>query len=248
MCNIMEIQIHSIEEYNNLQKDMKTFNKIKSIIFMYEFNNIINIFPKSVISIKFGSCYNQLLPSLQNTKLKSITFGYNYNQPLPSLQNTNIKSITFGEHYNQPLPSLQNTKLKSITFGDDYNQSLPPLQNTNIKYIKIGISYNQQLPDLRYTNVKTIVFGFYDELFNKLYSQFSHKINLPYSHKIFILKESYNIGKHNNEIFDIVEIRNAYIIMKILNPYLYYIIYNKTYIPFEIYNYIYHNYNFTYAN
>ncbi len=274
MCNTMDIQIHSIEEYDNLQRDMKTFNKIKNIVFTSDFNNIINIFPNSLISIifiwnsrynqplpslqdtnvkliRFGNYYNLPLLSLQNTKLKYIQFGEYYNQPLPSLQNTKIKYIKFGNNYNQPLPSLQYTNIKYIIFGWEYNQPLPSLQYTRIKYIRFGEYYNQSLPDLQYAKIKKIIFGFYYSYKNykRLYSTFSAKIkNTPYLQTVFILKESYNIKKHRNQIFNIIEIYNAYKIKKILNPYLKYIIYNNIFIPFEIYNYIYYNYNFIYAN
>ncbi len=250
----MAIQINSIEEYNNLQKDMNTFNKIKSVSFGYDFNEKINIFPKSAISIRFEFYYNQPLPSLQNTNIKKIIFGNYYEQPLQSLLNTNIEIIIFGRDYNQPLPPLQNTKIKYIKFGVLYNQTLPSLQNTNIKKIVFGFYYNQPLPDLQYAKIKAIIFGIWDSAkpilkTSFLYSPFSHKIkNATYLQKIIIKKESYNIKKYKNQIFNIMETRNAYIIKKILTPYLKYIIYNNIYIPVEIYNYIYFNYNFTYAN
>ena len=99
-----------------MQKNINTFNKIKSIIFTEKCNERIYIFPKSVISITFGYYYNQPLPSLQNTNIKKTHFGSYYNLPLLNLQNTKLKSITFGYHFNQQLPSLQNTNLKSITY------------------------------------------------------------------------------------------------------------------------------------
>ncbi len=71
--------IYTIEDYINLQKNMYEFNKIKDLVFPDEFNDVINIFPKSLKIVSFGWFYNKPLPSLQNTKIKYIRFGNYYN-------------------------------------------------------------------------------------------------------------------------------------------------------------------------
>ncbi len=105
------------------------------------------------------------------------------------------------------------------------------------------------MPDLKNTKIKSIVFGWISRYDTKLHSHFNHKIkNAIYLQKIYIKKDIYCINKYKNNIFDIMEINNAYKIDKNLNPFLKYMLYNNIYIPFEIYNYIYLNYNFTYNN
>ncbi len=240
--------IYKIEDYINLQKNMYEFNKIKDLVFWDNFIDVIDIFPKSVKFVSFGWLYNCPLPSLQHTKIKYIEFDEYYNKELPSLQSTNIEYIIFGFEYNKPLPSLQNTKIKYIKFGNDYNQPLPDLQNTNIKYIILGGDYNHPLPNIENVKIRTIIFGnvYRGDL---LYSKYNHKIkNAIYLKHITIKKENFNIGKYKNQIFKITNKYNYYDIIKKLVPYLLYIIYNKTYIPYEIYNYIYMNFHFVLAN
>ncbi len=215
---------------------------------------------KTVV-ISHVSRYNKELPSLKNTNIKQISFGYNYNQLLPCLKYTKLKVLLFGYSFDRPLPDLKDTNVKYILFENYYHHPLPNLRNTKVKYLSLCIddaSYPQQLY-YQYTNVKYIIYrSLYSSKFDidlentnikMLYYYSSFKINIKNSynlHKIKLSCEKVNINKYTNQIYNIENNTFSYIIKKNLIPYLKYIKYNNIYIPFEIYNYIYMNFNFTF--
>ncbi len=55
----MEITIATLEEYNDIQRDNNSFNKIKKITFGDFFNSYIKTFPKSLKIVIFGKNYNK---------------------------------------------------------------------------------------------------------------------------------------------------------------------------------------------
>ncbi len=256
------------EEYNKPLPSLQGTN-IKKITFSSKYNKELPPLQNTKVKyIYFGYAYNLPLPDLQNTKLKYIVFGGKYNKPLPPLQNTNVKYIYFGKYYNTGLPDLQNTKVKIIVFGSSYNIPLPSFENTNVEKIRINnIYYSQPIPNLYYTKLKKIyglnlnniadikTFSFPPtleklEITKHIQTQYKYQIIKPvinYRLYYLIRPTPYDISKYYNNCFNIGLRHLNTSIYKRLNPYLLYIIYNKkNHIPYEIYNYIFENYNFSF--
>ncbi len=244
------VSISTIEEYDNLQNDKKKFNEIKELTFTHRFVDKINIFPSKLKTLIFLEDYeNYPLPDLENTRIKHIEYCTWSSQVFKTLQYKYLKYLIFS-YYNEPLPDLKDTNIKFLDLGLIYDQPLL-LKESNVKYLVLGYAYNRPL-DLEYTNIRSILFGGYDGE-DIIISYYKNKIrNSTCLYNVSILARHFPlINKYNNQIFNITakgKRREQYIIRKNLHPYIKYIIYNPVYIPFEIYNYIYLNYNFTYKN
>lgn len=253
--------------YNQVLPELQ-HTSIKSLVLGYKFNQHLTNLPNNLQNLTLGWNYNKMLPELPNS-LIFIKFGWEYNQPLFKLPNSikyikfgrfynlillklpeSLVSIRFGYDYNKMLPTLPQT-LRKLIFGSNFNQVLPPLPN-RIKFISFGDYYNQYLPPLP-DSLRKLSFG---SSFNKLLP-----VELPYllykiqfkTTNMFKIFKPRKINQFNNFIFKQKSVycgltEQYVIIIKKLNLYLYYILYNKTFIPFEIYNYIYINFNLTFNN
>ncbi len=259
--------VKSIKFINQFNADLPDLydTKIKTLRFPYSFNGFIECFPRKLRKLIFGNDFTGKLLNLEYSQIKYLTFGNSYNRILLALPKT-IKYINFGIYYNHPLPSLANTKLKYIVFNKSsiYNFPLIPPSGHIIKKVIFASNYCG-----KFENINEISFYFGTDLNH--YLSCSSKIKIKVCHalddKYYIytydrydiqnlynicnfLKEKLSLYKYNNNIFlitvytDIIRIS----IKVILNTYLLYILYNNIYIPFEIYDYIYKNFNFILKN
>ncbi len=220
---MVEHIIYKQEDYNLLKKDEDTFNKITKINIVNA-NIVLDRYPRDLKYISLGWCFNNPLPDIQYTKIKYINFGHSYERKIPSFQNTNVKYITF--IYDPPLEELQNIKLRYVSFICFRKMQLFDFENIYIKTlcIKAIFPHNVKLKNAYY--LQNIYVYLYDIT--------------KYMNNIFTYSKINNKFPHKND-------EGYYNIRKNLNPYMKYIIYNNIFIPFEIYNYIYINYGFTYT-
>ncbi len=227
---------------------------LKYICFEINYNPPLPIFPDSVRTIVFYRVTheNNNIEYMQiPLKLKKLYLGFNIISGLPELGNTRIKTLYLGGDLNKKIIKLPET-LRSFYLGHTYSHALPDLPSglrrlhlpgnlitlpplsPSLKYIRFGHIYSRRL------------FGK-----DRLRLNGKYKLNseeLPYIKNIKIIKEHIDIWKYKNLIFNIKEDEYDYVIRKNLTPYMKYMIYNSKFIPYEIYNYIYFNYNFIYNN
>ncbi len=236
-----------IEEINlyNTQLKYMLFNNIS--------NNKFNKIPHTVKYLTIESCDLKTLPELIQTRLIYFKFTNNSGDNLIPLLPNSLKYFTYYS-WNH-CPDLLNTKLRYINIQLYCETHILPKLPATIKYIvfdkqtthknifKLNNEYN------RLRKLKTISLN----MCNINLSLFpSLKTIILKHHSIWQLIE---MSKFKNNCFTIRE-KNAFryekyysIIKKNLKPFMKYIIYNnQCFIPDEIYNYIYFNYNFTYNN
>ncbi len=206
-------------KYSIFDKEITLPENIKILQFGYQFNRSIDILPEKLKVLIFGSSFQRMLPPFPNS-LKYIVFGDMYDSPFQNLP-CNLISLSLGYLYNCQLPEFPQ-KMRKLIIGESYRQKLPMLP----KSLKTLYLYS-------------------------FYKQNMYEYNFLYLREIILADKYININRYKNNIFKvrksgyrIYHKYNYYIIIKNINPYLKYIIYNNNYIPFEIYNYIYYNFNY----
>ncbi len=224
----------------DLPKNISQYKDLKSIV-LYSYNKKLPQLPKSLRSLKvhrldslyikeeddyrfpnnlkyvcLGEIYNEKIPHqlLACPKLKYLNLGFTYNKPL-KIPKT-LKYLVFGNKFNQPLECVATSALKCLILGDNYNHPLPIFPPTLRKLI------------LYSNNVENIN--------NQYYLEELHIYNM----------NIINIANVGNNIFTlyIEGPLGLGIFKRNLCPFMIYCIYNKIYIPYEIYNYIFHHFNF----
>lgn len=174
------------------------------LFFHIDYNQPLNNLPNSIIEIKLGDYFNQVINkkcfiNANDSKLKIIHFGYNYNKLIDDLPDSitfldmsrsciehinklpsNLKKIVFGPFYNETINKWPH--LKEIRFGIYYNQPLLNLPTT-LKKLTLGYHFNQNIDHLP-DNIVELELG----------SQYNVDIKkLPQNLKIFRLGYSYNL-------------------------------------------------------
>ncbi len=272
------MQVYFEKDENPLNKmSADLVNVVKTIIITNSYRKKLENIPSTIECILLENEYNEELPKLKHINLKCLKLGYRYDKKLPLLPRS-IKYIKISCDYCHVLPKLKRTKLRYLYIKNTshYNKEFPILPKS-IRKLKLNDFFNcaeNKFPDLMHTKIKSLTVGFlfeycgniaelfppslktlklgvFDKYNKSLFSPFKkYTLNgALYLKTILINKQSIKINKYNNQIYDVKDIGyNAYLIKKNLQPYMFYMCYNNIKISYDIYDYIYKNFNFTYNN
>ncbi len=178
--------------------------------------------------------YDSPLPPLPKT-IKYIKL-HRYTHQMPDLLSTSIRVIIFGPYYMHPLPPFPPTIRKIKLLCPDYPlhtcNNIPPC----LKTLSI---YNIKLQRQMIFNLQKLIINI-NNIHNSL--QLTH-----YNNQIFIFgppEYLINTDEYIKKFEYIWRNKLSIKIKRNLRPYLLYIIYNKSFIPYEIYYHIYTHFNF----
>lgn len=206
------------------------------------------------------------LPDLRNTFIKNIYIGESIRQ-LPRLpKSLECINMLNANNYRGKLPELQHTSLVHLYLSCFFNEILPKLPQT-LKYLWLGAYYNKPFPELKYTSLVYLHLSSYNHMqylqylpatlyeldfpiiLNDVKTRDDIKPVILYAHKLKIIIKNNNkiyMNKYKNLCFNIKLNINydTYHIVKDIKIFLIYILFNKQFIPFEIYDYMYEKFNF----
>ncbi len=249
---IRSLYLDKCYNYNQPLNELPPFIRILTL--GIGFCQVLDNLPQSLRYIKYYCSYVPSFPaSVSHIVVDSRCEEYYLPPLLESLISINICA-----RLKEPLLSLPKN-LKNFYYNGDYSINYPPFPQ-NIKTISINICNCDNIIHLspKLKSIKVIIFyGSNEDNTFSIYStrdvakifnsHFSYDV--LYLHKL-VIDEGCPLGSRGGNYKNIDNnmkklIYNEYSIYVILNliPFLKYILYNKTFIPFEIYNYIYEKYD-----
>ncbi len=256
--------LHLGEKYNKTFPPLKD-TKLKELIIctMSSYNKELPELPKTLKNLSLNYEYNKRIPDLYNTKIKKIKIHSKYNQPYPRFPSNlrilqiirDINPVDIYNYNNIVIPK----KLKYLWFIGDISKYIPDLTYSNISYLRIEpFSRNMtKLPKLPQTLKKIVIYHKYDYVRYGIYvNVFPDVKYLYYIQRIndspFAIKSDYYKSCNIFKYITYTRYKTTYFkeyvfcIKKNIRPFMIYILYNKNFIPYEIYNYIYNDFGFTY--
>ncbi len=238
-----------------LPKNMMEYTSLKTV-YLYGCRCKIPRLPNSVEIMRIS--YMTSIKELDNyeypNNLKYMYFGLNYDesisiQAMHFLMCKKIKYIILIDNIRIDVELPKS--LRYIIYGNNYSQPINYITNSALKYIKLGWIFKENLPPLpptmkrldinSYELIKTgnmyhlekikICATIQGSNINRIYKKY-------YANNIFIKKNKYK----ENTFYD-TWIKHIYI-RRNLKPFIIYMLYNKIYMPYEIYNYMFYNFKF----
>ena len=131
---------------------------------------------KTKKKVTFGSCFNQPLPDLRETKIEKIIFRGSFNQSIGKLPK-DLTYLNLGENYNMPineLPGFLETLILSCRYNHPLMKDGRTILPRGLRVLKMGMDYNYpigRLPD-------SIEYLFISDCFNHVMENMPENIKI----------------------------------------------------------------------